>query len=56
MCHLPRILFIRSINQGEALKRIVLKFHLECAHLYMSQVFMDVKVDLVPSGIPGTPF
>lgn len=44
MCHLPRVLFIRSINQGEALKRIVLNVYLECAHLCMSQIFMDMKV------------
>lgn len=31
-CYLPRVIFIKSINQGVALKRISLKFYLEFIH------------------------
>ena len=31
-CYLPGVIFIKSINQGEALKRIFLKFYLEFIH------------------------
>lgn len=31
-CYLSGVIFIRSINQGEALKRIFLKFYLEFVH------------------------